>query len=88
MNEDLANEIQTYRIKYSREPILVSLKYPDQPHNSTNNPWWSLILIMTNLYNKITFTMTIPQSNRRKKLIYLNNYRNICIFWSCIMQRN
>ena len=70
MNEDLANEIQTYRIKYSREPILVSLKYPDQPHSSTNNPWWSLILIMTNLYNKITFTMTIPQSNIKKFNIF------------------
>ena len=65
MNEDLANEIQSYRIKYSREPILVSLKYPNQHPTSINNPWWSLILTMTNLYNTIGVTMTIPQSNNK-----------------------
>ena len=63
MNMNLANEIQAYRVKYSREPILVSLKYANQPHTTVNNSWWSLILIMTNLYNIVTITMTTPESN-------------------------
>jgi len=60
INEDIATEIQNYRLKYSREPILVSLKHHDHPNTTVNNPLWTLILLMANLYNTVSITMTIP----------------------------
>lgn len=63
INEDLAQEIYNYKSKYSREPVLVSFKYHDQPSTTVSNPFWTILSLMANLYNSVTISMTIPSKN-------------------------
>jgi hypothetical protein len=60
VGEELGTELYQYKNKYSRDPVLVSIRYPGQPNTTTNSPWWTMILLMANIYNTMIITITTP----------------------------